>query len=102
VLEESGVTDMRKHERIAGARAIVGGCVLAVLAGCASMETDRAREVRGQRAAQSINLDGFPPEYRSAFAEGCAAVGVAGAKPPAGEPLVVQGWRDGQRHCARR
>jgi hypothetical protein len=67
--------------------------------GCAAMGSGAVGPQRAARATQSINLQGFPPEYQQGFTEGCAAVGANPIPKPAGEPNYVTGWRDGFKHC---
>ena len=75
---------------------------MALLASCAFEPSQSVRQERAQRATQSINLQGFPPEYRQGFTDGCATVGGASSPKPAGEPNYVQGWQDGFKHCTNR
>ncbi|MFM9887126.1 MAG: hypothetical protein ACKVQT_29200 [Burkholderiales bacterium] len=76
--------------------------LVACLASCALEPSQRVRQERAERATQSINLQGFPPEYRQGFADGCAAVGTTAPPKPTGVPNFVQGWQDGFKHCTNR
>jgi len=51
----------------------------------------------------SINLSGFPPEFRKGFTDGCSAArwGDAAARPSA-EGQYAVGWRDGFDYCKPR
>ena len=54
-------------------------------------------------ASRSINLSGFPPEYRRAFDDGCAAAKRGDpASRPRGDGSVAQGWSDGYAYCRPR
>jgi hypothetical protein len=57
---------------------------------------------RAERVVATLNLSGFPPEYRRGFVEGCAKVGGPAVPVPAGEPSFRQGYRDGNSYCQRR
>jgi hypothetical protein len=53
----------------------------------------------------SINLSGFPPEYKRGFAAGCENAKDASARPsqrPKGDASFVQGWEDGADYCRSR
>jgi hypothetical protein len=51
----------------------------------------------------SVNLSGFPPEFRRGFTDGCAAVRAsATAQRPKGEAQYVAGWQDGFDYCKPR
>ncbi len=77
---------------------LAGVLILIAVAGCAS---------QSQPPAQSVNLSGYPPEFRQGYAEGCAS-----AKPNAArkrdearfksDANYAQGWRDGYDICGRR
>jgi len=76
----------------------------AVLAGCAS-PTLRAGADRPAQVTNSINLSGFPPEYKRGFTAGCEnAREAAGrmAQRPKGDASFVQGWQDGADYCSAR
>jgi hypothetical protein len=66
-----------------------------------------ARELEKDKApGVSVNLAGFPPEYRKAYGEGCthARGGGALSQAPAfqqGAQQAAQGWRDGFDYCKR-
>jgi hypothetical protein len=73
----------------------------AVLNGCASPNL-RAGADDPARVTDSINLSGFPPEYKRGFTAGCGNVkdasGLA-AQRPKGDASFVQGWQDGVDYC---
>lgn len=76
----------------------------AVLTGCASTSL-RPGADEPARVTDSINLSGFPPEYKRGFTAGCeyARHGSAGsARHPKGDAALVQGWKDGRDYCTRR
>ena len=51
----------------------------------------------------SVNLSGFPPEFRRGFTDGCAAVRASEtAQRPKGEAQYVAGWQDGSDYCKPR
>jgi hypothetical protein len=77
--------------------------LLAVLAGCASDENLRPGADRPATVTHSINLSGFPPEFRKGFTDGCSAArrGSDASRPkPEGQYAV--GWRDGFDYCKPR
>ena len=76
----------------------------ALLCGCASPSL-RAGADDPAHVTESINLSGFPPEYKRGFAAGCdSAKGASGraAQRPKGEASFVQGWQDGLDDCRPR
>lgn len=76
-----------------------------VLSACTAMTSREPAPVgtqRAQRVTESINLQGFPPEYQRGHTDGCAAVGVTPVPKPSGEAMYVQGWQDGYKRCAAR
>ncbi|MFN0299351.1 MAG: hypothetical protein ACKVQU_03240 [Burkholderiales bacterium] len=81
---------------------VAAALLVTFLAGCAFEPSKQVRQERAERATQSINLQGFPPEYRQGFTDGCAAVGVVATPKPTGVPNFVQGWQDGFKHCTNR
>jgi hypothetical protein len=83
------------------AAASIGATLLlcALLGGCASL---RAGADDPARVTQSINLSGFPPEYKRGFSAGCEDAGNASgrsARRPKGAGSFAQGWRDGLSYC---
>ena len=76
----------------------------AVLAGCAS----RSLRVGADDPAQvtnSINLSGFPPEYKRGFTAGCESAKYASGRTvqrPKGDASFAQGWQDGVDYCRPR
>ena len=76
----------------------------AILAGCSS-STLRPGADDPARVTNSINLSGFPPEYKRGFAAGCEdAKNASGraARHPKGDAVLVQGWKDGRDYCSPR
>lgn len=76
--------------------------LVASLAGCASPGL-RAGADDPAHVTSSINLSGFPPEYKRGFGAGCeAARDARAAQRPKGDASFVQGWRDGVDYCSPR
>jgi hypothetical protein len=76
----------------------------AALVGCAS-QSPRAGAHDPAQVTNSINLSGFPPEYKRGFAAGCenAKDGSGRTAPrPKGDASFVQGWQDGIDYCRSR
>jgi hypothetical protein len=74
----------------------------AVLGGCASPSL-RAGADEPAQVTNSINLSGFPPEYKRGFASGCDSAKATGSGPrPKGDASFVQGWQDGVDYCRAR
>jgi hypothetical protein len=74
---------------------------LLVAAGCAgTQEPLRPGADRPESVTTSINLSGYPPEFRRGFGDGCAA---ARANNPSGRPKgdapYSVGWSDGFDYC---
>lgn len=79
--------------------------VLVVMLACAACTTGgTVGPERAARTTQSLNLSGFPPEYRKGFTDGCAAVGAPkpASAPSGAEPQFQQGYKDGFSYCTRR
>jgi hypothetical protein len=75
-----------------------------VLVGCASQSL-RVGADDPAHVTDSINLSGFPPEYKRGFAAGCDSAKDApgrAAPRPKGEASFVQGWQDGVDYCRSR
>jgi hypothetical protein len=76
----------------------------AVLVGCASQSL-RVGADDPAHVTDSINLSGFPPEYKRGFAAGCENAKDAPGRTaprPKGEASFVQGWQDGVDYCRSR
>jgi hypothetical protein len=76
----------------------------ALLGGCASQSLRPGADDPAQ-VTNSINLSGFPPEYKRGFAAGCEnAKDASGgsAQRPKGDASFVQGWQDGADYCRSR
>lgn len=77
--------------------------LLIVAAGCAANENLRPGAHSPETVASSINLSGFPADFRRGFTAGCSAAreNDAAARPKGDEPYAV-GWRDGFDYCKGR
>jgi hypothetical protein len=78
--------------------------LVAGLSGCASQSLRTGADNPAQ-VTNSINLSGFPPEYKRGFGAGCenAKYASSGAAPrPKGDASFVQGWQDGLDYCRPR
>lgn len=77
---------------------------LAVLAAACASDADLRPGAENPRTVtSSINLSGFPPEFRRGFTDGCAAVRASEtAQRPRGEAQYVAGWQDGFDYCKPR
>jgi hypothetical protein len=73
----------------------------AILAGCSSPSL-RPGADDPARVTTSINLSGFPPEYKRGFAAGCEYARNASGQYPKGDAALVQGWKDGKDYCSTR
>jgi hypothetical protein len=78
--------------------------VLALLAAACASDADlRPGASNPATVTSSVNLSGFPPEFRRGFTDGCAAVRAnAAAQRPKGEAQYVAGWQDGFDYCKPR
>lgn len=80
----------------------IAGLAAAFLAGCATIAPEEPARPGARNPAtvtDSINLSGYPPEFRSGFREGCGvARGAAGTRPKGDGPFAV-GWNDGFEYC---
>lgn len=79
------------------------------LAGCSQSPTRGAAPEPGapqtapSGVSRSINLSGFPPEYKRAFEDGCTAAKRDNpTSRPRGDGPVAQGWNDGYAYCRPR
>jgi len=87
---------MRAHRSIPAVLA-------ALAAACASDADLRPGAQNPSTVTRSINLSGFPPEFRRGFTDGCTAVRAdASAQRPKGEAQYVAGWQDGFDYCKSR
>jgi hypothetical protein len=70
------------------------------LAACAAQEPLRPGAEKPQTVTTSINLSGYPPEFRRGFTDGCTA---SRANAPSGRPTgdgqYAVGWNDGFDYC---
>lgn len=76
--------------------------ILIAAAGCATQSPAPA-----PAPAPSVNLSGYPPEFRQGYADGCASTkpGAARKRDEArykSDANYAQGWRDGNDICRRR
>jgi len=72
-------------------------------AGCANDAGLRPGAQSPSTVTNSVNLSGFPPEFRRGFSDGCAAVRASeNAQRPKGEAQYVAGWQDGFDYCKPR
>jgi len=88
----------------ARARRVSCACALAVsIAGCASTGTPpSAPTTTGEPPAPSVNLSGFPLEYRQGYADGCSTATGRERKDAArfaGDGNYRTGWQDGLAIC---
>jgi len=74
-----------------------------IVAACASNENLRPGAEHPATVTGSVNLSGFPPEFRKGFTDGCSAArwGDSAARPKA-EGQYAVGWRDGFDYCKPR
>jgi len=89
------------NKRIAAVRIAVLMMLCALLAGCAAGSL-RPGADDPARVTNSINLSGFPPEYKRGFGAGCESAKDASglsARRPKGDASFVQGWQDGLDYC---
>lgn len=95
-------------DNVGHGRSPINAIVLAIALGLSACGTLTQREPapvgtqRAQRVTDSINLQGFPPEYQRGHTDGCAAVGVTPPPKPSGEQMYLQGWQDGYKRCSAR
>lgn len=74
--------------------------VLLLVAGCAAQEPLRPGADRPATVTSSINLSGYPPEFRRGFGDGCAAARANDASGrPKGDGQYAVGWSDGFDYC---
>ena len=86
--------------RAGGTAAVV---LVALAAGCASDANLRPGAENPRTVTSSVNLSGYPPEFRRGFTDGCAAVRTSEtAQRPKGEAQYVAGWQDGFDYCKPR
>ncbi len=74
--------------------------LLIVAGGCASERDLRPGAQNPRTVTDSINLSGFPPEFRRGFSDGCSTARASGsAKRPPSEGQYAVGWQDGYDYC---
>ena len=92
---------------------MLGGALLLVQAGCATLPSGAAGGGAGSGAPPSdveppppgVNLAGFPLPYRQGYAEGCASAGGGERKDAArfaADGNYRTGWQDGRAICAKK
>ena len=85
------------------ARGTAAVVLLALAAACANDANLRPGADNPRTVTSSVNLSGFPPEFRRGFTDGCAAVRASEtAQRPKGEAQYVAGWQDGFDYCKAR
>ena len=73
---------------------------LPLFAACAAQEPLRPGADKPQSVTTSINLSGYPPEFRRGFTEGCSAARANDpASRPKGDGQFAVGWNDGLDYC---
>jgi len=75
--------------------------IVVVLCGCAQPAL-RAGADRPAQVTQSVNLAGFPPEYKRGFTAGCESAHDRTSNRPNGDDSFAQGWHDGLAYCSPR
>jgi hypothetical protein len=77
--------------------------LLMLTGGCASSDNLRPGAERPSSVTSSVNLSGFPPEFRRGFTEGCSAArSVFPTARPKAEGQYAAGWQDGFDYCKPR
>jgi hypothetical protein len=76
--------------------------LLTLVAACASTDNLRPGAERPATVTDSINLSGFPPEFRKGFTDGCSAARWGRTAAPKAEGQYAVGWRDGFDYCKPR
>jgi hemolysin activation/secretion protein len=88
--------------------------ILIAAAGCAMQpqqqpqqqsQQQESQQQESQLPAPTVNLSGYPPEFRQGYADGCASVNAARKRDEARfkkDTQYAQGWRDGYDICQRR
>jgi len=92
------------NKRVTIVRIAVLSLAIVLVAGCASQPL-RPGADNPARVTNSINLSGFPAEYKRGFTIGCeTAADTSGrvAQRPKGDASLVQGWQDGFDYCGPR
>jgi hypothetical protein len=95
----------RREPRRPWAAGFLVFCAGIALAGCAQSPAAPERRSSSPVAAAgaSVNLSGFPPEFRQGYADGCASAKGARVRDEARyrDPRYASGWRDGFDICRR-
>jgi hypothetical protein len=74
--------------------------ILILLCGCAQPAL-RTGAGHPAQVTQSINLSGFPPEYKRGYTTGCESAHDSASIRPKGTESFAQGWQDGVATAAR-
>jgi hypothetical protein len=76
---------------------------LILAAACARNDNLRPGAQSPATVTGSVNLSGYPPEFRRGFTDGCGAARASDtAQRPKGEAQYVAGWQDGFDYCRPR
>jgi hypothetical protein len=95
-----GLRPSSHHGRV---RCLIAILSIAAAAGCATEKDLRPGAPNPAKVTDSINLSGYPPEFRRGFTDGCTAARAnAAATRPPGEGQYLVGWKDGFDYCKRR
>jgi hypothetical protein len=82
---------------------VVMALATALMVGCASQPAPTRQPVPASKP--SVNLSGYPLEFRQGYTDGCASVNAARKRDEArfkADANYAQGWRDGYDICRRR
>ncbi len=78
-------------------------CAVLALGACASADSGRPGASDPTTVTSTINLSGFPAEFRRGFSDGCAAARTASAVArPRVDGQYAAGWNDGFDYCKPR
>lgn len=87
------------------------GMLLALLAGCASVEQSQPpqqapSQSKSPAPAAQVNLTGFPPSFRDGYADGCESASARRERRQESryktEDDYKRGWNDGHSACQPR
>jgi hypothetical protein len=78
-------------------------CAVLALGACASADSGRPGASDPATVTSTINLSGFPAEFRRGFSDGCAAARASrGEARPRVDGQYAAGWNDGFDYCKPR
>jgi hypothetical protein len=85
-------------------RRVLAAVFVLAIAGCASTDdTLRPGAQNPATVTSSVNLSGYPPEFRRGFTDGCAAARAGSpSSRPKGDGAYSVGWNDGFDYCKSR